>query len=167
MPLIVEPLRDHHDRTAFSCGKKALDDYIRRQARQERDRRVAAVFVLTGDKPSEVLGYYSLSSISISLGDLPKAIARKLPRYPDVPAVLLGRLAIAKTVQGRGFGEYLLMDALKRALDRSRDVAAYAVVVDAIDDHGKGFYAKCGYREFPDRPERLFLTMATIEQMFA
>ena len=165
MSLIVEPLGDH--RTAFFCGKKALDDYLQRQARQERDRRVAAVFVLTGEQPSEILGYYSLSSISISLGDLPKAIAKKLPRYPDVLAVLLGRLAIAETVQGRGFGEFLLMDALKRTLDRSQDVAAHAVVVDAIDQDAKGFYAKCGFREFPVRPERLFLTMATIEQMFA
>ena len=144
-----------------------LDDYLQRQARQDRDRRVAAVFVLTGEQPSEILGYYTLSSISISLGDLPKAIVNKLPRYPEVPAVLLGRLAVAQTLQRRGLGEFLLMEALRRVLDSSRDVAAYAVIVEAIDEDAKRFYAKCGFSEFPHRPQRLFLPLPTIEQMFA
>ena len=163
----VEPLGKHHDRAAFSCGIEELDDYLRRRARQDRDRRVAAVFVLTGEEPSTILGYDTLSSISIPLGELPEATVKRLPRYPDVPAVLLGRLAVAETLQRRGLGKFLLMDALKRALDRSQDVAAYALIAAAIDENAKRFYARCGFREYLDRPERLFLPMATIEQMFA
>jgi GNAT superfamily N-acetyltransferase len=113
-----------------------------------------------------VLGYYTLSALSIDVGAWPDHIARKLPKYPYVPATLLGRLAIDRRLRGRGAGEYLLMDALRRALAASREVASVAVVVDAKDDGVTAFYRCYGFISFPDQPSRLFLPMAIVEQLF-
>ena len=82
---LIEPLGNHHDRAAFSCGVASLDGYLKRQARQERDRRIAAVFVMVGDTPETVAGYFTLSALSIDLAGLPAGLAKKLPRYPEVP----------------------------------------------------------------------------------
>lgn len=164
---VIEPLGNNHDRAAFSCGVVSLDEYLKRRARQDRDHRVAAVFVMIGDTPATVAGYYTLSTLSIQLGELPRDVAKKLPRYPIVPAALLGRLAVDQKYQGRRLGETLLMDALKRILDHSVEIAAFAAVVDAIDDRAASFYETYGFSRFPTCSNRLYLPVATIEQMFA
>ncbi len=110
-------------------------------------------------------GYYTLSSHSIDLGELPAHVARKLPRYPLVPATLLGRLAVDRRYKGQELGERLLVDALRRALTQSAQIAA-AVTVDAIDDPAARFYGHFGFIPFPDRPDRLFLLMKTIAALF-
>ena len=126
---------------------------------------MAVPFVLTGDGKS-IAGYYTLSQFSVYLSQMPAAVARKLPMYPDVPATLLGRLAVSNAYKGQGFGEILLMDALKRSLEASRKVASFAVIVDAIDENAAAFYRKYGFSGLPDIPRRLFLPMKTIELMF-
>ncbi len=163
----IEPLGNRHDRSAFSCGVAELDDYLKRRARQDRDRRVAAVFVMVGDDPTTIRGYYTLSSFSIDLSGLPSEAARRLPRYPDVPAILIGRLAIANQHQGAGLGELLLFDALKRICEHAGEIAAFAVVVNAIDDRAMAFYERYGFIRFAAKSNRLFLPLATIEKMFA
>jgi ribosomal protein S18 acetylase RimI-like enzyme len=163
-----EPLdKRKHDRAAFSCGNEQLDNYLKHQASQDLEKRVAAVVVLTSDGKT-IAGYYTLSQYSIDLVRLPKDVVKKLklPKYPEVPATLLGRLARSTAFQGHGIGELLLMGALKRAFDQSRSVASVAVVVDAIDERARAFYLRYGFIELPDRPDRLFLPMVTIEQMF-
>jgi ribosomal protein S18 acetylase RimI-like enzyme len=162
----VEPLGTQHDRSAFSCGVEPLDRYIREQAGQDARKRVAAPFVLCEGKGDEVVGYYTLSALSIDVGDWPEDVAKKLPRYPLVPATLLGRLAVDARLRGRGAGEHLLMDALRRALEASRGVASVAVVVDAKDDSAVSFYQRYGFVRFVDQPRRLFLPMAVIERTF-
>jgi predicted GNAT family N-acyltransferase len=162
----VEPLGRQHDRSTFSCGIEPLDRYLREQAGQDARRRVAAPFVLCEDKSNTVLGYYTLSALSIDVGAWPEDVAKKLPRYPVVPATLLGRLAIDSRLRGQGAGEHLLMDALRRALEASRKVASVAVVVDTKDDSAVSFYARYGFIRFADQPRRLFLPMAPIERMF-
>lgn len=164
--LRFEPLdKKKHDRAAFSCGNEALDTYLKKQASQDLAKHVAAVVVLTPDGEA-IAGYYTLSQYSIDLVSLPEDVAKKLPRYPELPATLLGRLARSTAFKGRGVGELLLMGALKRALDQSRSVASTAVVVDAKDEQAKAFYLEYGFIELPDHPNRLFLPMTTIEQMF-
>jgi len=115
----IEPLGKHHDRAAFSCGKKPLDQYIKEQARQDAKRHYAAPFVLVEKGKKNISGYYTLSSFGINLEDLPEAVVKKLPRYPIVPATLLGRLAVDEDYHRKGFGELLLMDALHRSLDQA------------------------------------------------
>jgi predicted GNAT family N-acyltransferase len=162
----VEPLDRRHDRSAFSCGVEALDLYLKTQAGQDSRRRVAATFVLCDGQTSQVVGYYTLSALSVDAGSWPEDVARKLPRYPRIPATLLGRLAAATRVRGRGVGEHLLLDALRRALQASRDVASVAVVVDAKDDDAVAFYRRYGFARFLDAPYKLFLPMAVIERLF-
>ena len=160
----IEPLESRHDRAGFSCGVETLDRYLRRQARQDQEKRVAAIFVLA--RGSEVLGFYSLSAANVRLSELPEMTARKLPKYPVVPATLLGRLAVSREHRGRRLGELLLLDALRRSLDNSRQVASFAVLVDAKDEEVRLFYKAYGFLDLPGTPLRLFLPMATVALLF-
>lgn len=163
----IEPLdRRRHDRSAFSCGVPALDVYLRRQAAQDMEKRAAVVYFAVIEPP-QVAGYYTLSQFSIDLVHLPHALAKQLPRYPVVPATLLGRLAVAAALHGRGLGETLLFDALHRALHQSTRIASAAVIVDAKDDGAAAFYGRYGFLPILDAPRRFFLPMKTIELMFS
>ena len=160
----VELLGDQHDRTAFSCGAEALDRYVRTQAGQDSRRRIASCFVLVAPDGS-VVGYYTLSAASIALGDLPADLARKLPRYPLLPAALMGRLAVDRRRHGQRFGELLLFDAFSRAL-RS-ELAAYAFLVDAKDDVAQAFYEKYRFLPLPGSRRRLYLPLTEVARLFA
>lgn len=165
--LLVEPLGKHHNRTDFLCGYDALDQYLKKQATQDARRMVAAPFILTRESARKtIVGYYTLSAFGVSLQDLPNEIVKKLPAYPVVPVTLLGRLAIDQRYKGQRLGEFLLIDALKRALKQSSQIAAVAVVVDAIDEKAAGFYRHFEFMDFPDKPGRLFLPMKTIANLF-
>ena len=165
--LKIEPLGKKHDRVVFSCGNDALDTYLKKRASQEAKKKIATTFVMADRQTSSVIGYYTLSATSILLDDLPDETARKLPKYPNVPATLLGRLAIDSRYQGRGYGEVLIIDALHRALQATTEVASYAVVVDAINERARTFYEQYEFRAFPDRKLRLFLPMKTIATLFS
>ena len=144
---------------------ETLDNYLHRQARQDIKKRVAVAFVLTPDGKT-IAGYYTLSQYSVELDAIPPETARKLPKYPVVPATLIGRLALSTAFRGRGLGELLLMDALNRCLAGSKHVAAAAVVVDVKEGGAVAFYRRYGFMELPKISNRLFLPMATIEKMF-
>ncbi len=109
----IEPLAKKHDRADFSCGVEALDNYLKKQASQDVARHVAACFVATSDGKT-VAGFYTLSQYSVDLGELPEAVPKKLPKYSQVPATLLGRLAVSSHFRGKKLGEFLLIDALDR-----------------------------------------------------
>jgi predicted GNAT family N-acyltransferase len=162
----VEPLGKQHDRSEFSCGVEALDRYLREQARQDARKRVAAPFVLCQGTSDRVVGYYTLSALSLDIGEWPQDVAKKLPKYPLVPATLLGRLAVDAQVRGSGAGEHLLMDALHRALEATEKVASVAVVVDAKSAAAEAFYRRYGFVSLADQPHRLFLPMAVIVKLF-
>ena len=163
--LQVQPLGPHHDRPGFWCGVEQLDKYLKSQARQDVKKRVAAVFVLTPDGRT-IGGYYTLSQFSEDLVVLPQETARRLPQYPTVPATLIGRLAVNNPFRGQGLGELLLMDALRRSLTLSKQIASAAVIVDAKDDRAMSFYRKYGFLELSGIPGRLFVPMSTVEQLF-
>ena len=158
--MVIEPLGGRHDRIRFSCGQSDLDDWFRRRAGQDEKRNVARVFVAVDDEIA-VVGFYSLGSFTLTLPDLPEEIARKLPRYDAIPAALIGRLARDERVRGRGVGELLLADAIRRILEASRTLAVFAIVVDAKDERAVSFYESFGFRPFPSRPDRLFLPAST------
>jgi GNAT superfamily N-acetyltransferase len=149
--LVVAPLKPTHDRTAFQCGVEALDRYLKMQAKQDIKRGISRVFVATKpDNPKAVIGYYTLSTLSIELNRLPEKLARKLPN---------GRLAVNSSAQGQGVGKMLLADAIKRTLSVSDQIAIYTMVVDAINDTAKGFYEKFGFTRLSDDGPRLFLPL--------
>ena len=129
------------------------------------ERNAAAVFVALPTASTDVAGYYSLSALSVPLSDLPATAAKKLPRYPNVPATLLGRLAVDRRYQGQGLGVFLLLDALARALRATSAVGSVAVVVDAIDEPARAFYEYCQFIPLPDQRLRLFLPMKSIAKM--
>lgn len=163
----IDPLSPAHDRKGFSCGNTALDRYIQQQARQDTEKRVAAPFVLTEPPALRVLGYYTLSASVIDVRALPQNLTRKLPRYPQLPVTLLGRLAVDESASGRGIAAFLLMDALRRSLEAATDIAAMAVVVDAKDDAAEGFYRHFSFLPLQSQPRRLFLAMKAIAGLFS
>lgn len=164
----VEPLADHHDRGGFESGNPSLDRYLRQQAGQDERRDIAACFVLVEPPDgTAVLGYYTLSAHALQLADLPEAVARRLPRYGLVPAILLGRLAVDHRRQGRGLGTFLLYDALGRALALRTSAAAWVVVVDAIDDQAQAFCRHHGFEGLPEDPRRLYLPLRRVARLIA
>lgn len=161
--LRVEALGPHHDRTSFASGVEPLDRYLRSQAGQDARKNMAAPFVLV--LPDGAIGgYYTLSATGVKLTEFPTEIARKLPRYPLVPATLLGRLAVDQNHQGRGYGRFLLADALFRAV-RS-EIASFAIVVDAKDEAAHRFYERESFLPFPEQPLKLFRSMTDIAKLF-
>jgi GNAT superfamily N-acetyltransferase len=152
----IRPLDKEHDRSAFSCGRSELDEWFRRRASQDDRRNIARIFVATDDALG-IVGFYSLSSFTLSLGELPDEIARKLPRYPAIPAALIGRLARDIRARGKGIRELLLADAIRRILEAARSLASFAIVVDAMDETAVRFYRSFGFVQLPNHPQRLFL----------
>jgi ribosomal protein S18 acetylase RimI-like enzyme len=159
-PFELALLNGAHDRTTFNSGSAPLERYLREQVTQDVRRRVAACFVATTDG-KRIAGYYTLASASLLLAELPASTGKKLPRYPTVPAVRMGRLAVDQGFKGQGLGSALLADALGRAA-RS-EVAAYALMVDAKDDAAANFYRHHGFIALPDSPRTLFLPLATAQ----
>jgi len=167
MSYLTVPLdSSKHERTKFACGKSLLDNYFQKQAGQDVKRKLSACFVLIDRNTDEVSGYYTLSSNSISQDQIPENFKKRLPpSYMSIPTILLGRLAISSRYQGKGFGQLLLVDALKRCFDTSDSIGAFAVVVDPLDDEAERFYDKYGFIKLPDSG-KFFLPMATIEILF-
>jgi predicted GNAT family N-acyltransferase len=131
------------------------------------ERMVSVTYVLLGAEPGHVAGYYTLSATSVLLNELPTDVAKRLPRYPAVPATLLGRLAVATEYRGQRLGELLLMDALHRSLESRRTIGSTAVITDAKDEEAQRFYEKYDFRPFKGIPRRLFLPMATVKRLFS
>ncbi len=149
-------LGHEHNRTGFHCGEPALDEYLRLRAGQDVQRGVASVFVATAPGSNDVLGFYSLSAYSVDLVDLPPEIRKKLPRYGQVPAILLGRLAAHEKVRGQRLGGFLLTDALCRAL--RTDIGWGIFLVQAKHERAAAFYRHFGFQPFEHAPLVLFIT---------
>lgn len=158
-PFRMEPLGPAHDRSTFSCGQAALDRYFQTQATQDIRRRLSNCFVAVETASGRVAAYNTMASTSIPITELPSELANKLPRYPVLPAVLIGRLAVDRAFQGRKLGAALPSDALQRTLDAAP--AAYALLVDAKDDSAAAFYCRYGFNPILGRPMTLFLPIAT------
>ena len=160
----IGPLAKDHDRSGFSCGQPSLDDFLRARAGQYEARRIGKTFVAVPAGARTVIGYHTLAAGSIEFEHLPPDASRKLPRHP-VPVILLARLAVDRSAQGRGLGEALLLDALQRSLDLSTRLGVHAVRVDALDDAAASFYRKYGFVPLLDDPWHLFLPIATVEDV--
>lgn len=166
MDLAITPLdARRHDRSAFSCGVDALDAYLKAQATQDVRRKANAVFVATENSvPSTILGYFTLCALGLPPGPIPEKARKHLPRYPQVSATLIGRVAVTTTQQGRGLGGMLLARALRMAFENADIVGSSMVVVDALDDRAAAFYRAHGFIALPES-NRLVLPMQTISKL--
>lgn len=158
---IIEPLSKVHERSDFSCGVPSLDDFIHARVSQYEKRRLGKTFVAVPQGQKRVIGYYTLAAAAVAFANVPTEVSQKLPKHP-LPMILLARLAVDHTEQGKRLGEALLLDALQRSLHLSTNLGAYAVEVDALDDSAVAFYAKYGFSALLDAPRHLYLPMATI-----
>ncbi|MBK9316191.1 MAG: GNAT family N-acetyltransferase [Acidobacteria bacterium] len=156
----IEPLSAEHRREDFDCGEDPLNRYIRQYASQHQKKNIGRVYVAVEPGEKRVIGYYTLANGSVAFENVPKS--KGLPREYPIPVVMLARLAIDRTMQGQGVGAVLLFDALKRSAEASRVIAAYAVIVDALNDRAKEFYLHYQFEEGLADPMRLFLPMQDI-----
>lgn len=167
MALTIELLdKKRHNRSAFISGNDSLDNYIRKSASQELKKKVSTVFVLIDSPNIDIIAYYTLSSYTVDVSNLNEDFAKTVPRYPLLPATLLGRLAVSQSHQGKGIGELVLIDALKRILDATSQVASLAVVVEAIDENAVRFYQKYGFEQFKQYSTKLYLPTKLIAENF-
>ena len=170
MPALTTPYRigalgKNHDRATFDCGSAALDRYLQLQAGQDAEKSVAAPFVLTQPPALRVLGYYTLSAALVNANELPDSLARKLPRYPQLPVTLLGRLAVDQSMKDRGIGQFLY--ALRRSFEAAVNIAAMAVLIDAKNEAAETFYRHFSFLPLHQQPRRLFLPMKTVAGLLA
>jgi ribosomal protein S18 acetylase RimI-like enzyme len=154
---VVEPLGDAHDRRSFSCGVEPLDRYFCERVTQDIRRRVTNCFVAL-DQSGSVAGYYTFAASSLPVTELLPDEIRRLPRYPLLPAGLIGRLAVALRCARQGLGAALIVDAVSRAM--RAEPAIFALIVDAKDDAAQEFYEHHGFRPFLSRPTSLFLPIS-------
>lgn len=163
---VCEALTKRHNRKDFDCGVEVLNDYLARFAYQDVKRKVAAVFAFTSsEEPSRVVGYYTLCATSAELSGLPEEAVKRLPRYPQVPGILIGRLA--RNVGHPGLGRLLLADALSRCSRSAKEIAAAVVVADAKDKSAADFYSRFGFLSLPRMSSRLFLPMETVQKIYS
>lgn len=155
----VEPLAKAHSRSAFTCGNERIDSYFRETVSQDVKRKYAACFVARDIATDRVAGFYTLSSSNVPLNEVPESLAKKLPRYPTVPAVLVGWLGRHSDYAGQGLGEALLFDAIKTVA--TAPIGVHAIFADAIDDAAAAYYAAFGFTPLIGRPNTLYLPVAT------
>ncbi len=165
MNLVKELLQSRHKREKFDCGIDSLNNYIKLQASQDVKKKLSVCFVFTID--NEVKGFYTLSGGSIPLKDVPEKYSKKFPKsYSNIPVFLLGRLAVDKSIKGKGFGEYLLIDALKECYEVTKNkIGAVAVIVEPVNHSAENFYTQYGFIKLTDSG-KMFLPMNTIKKLF-
>ena len=147
-----EHLSAHHELERFDSGNETLDVWLRRAGRHAEAANTGRTFVWVEPSSPGVVGYFTLAAHLVRRDDVPKGVGHGSP--DAIPAVLVARLALHRSLQGRGLGGQLLLDALERAVDASARAAARLVVVDAIDDQAAAFYRRYGFRACP-APRRL------------
>jgi len=156
--------RSRHDRSQFDCGIPVLNEWLATKISQFEKKDLARTYVLVESGHDVVQGYYALSNHTVIFDALPEDQAKGLPRI-DVPVVLIGRLAVDLSTQGQGLGEFLLIDALRRAEYLASKIGIRAVEVDAINDAARKFYEKYGFLSLKDDPHHLFLPIQVIRKL--
>jgi ribosomal protein S18 acetylase RimI-like enzyme len=162
---VIEPMAKTHDRSGFRCGNDRIDQYFRETVSQDIKRDYATCFIARDVATNRIAGFYTLSASNVPLVDIPPKLARRLPRYPSVSAVLIGWLARHLDFAGAGVGELLLVDAIRTIV--MAPIGAHAVFADAIDERAAAFYASFGFTPLISRPETLYLPLANVGALFS
>ena len=158
-----EPLAAHHALEGFNSGAASLDSWLLEHARQAAAARSARTYVLTDAAQDRVIGYHALAAAAISPADAASRTRHGQPRRP-IPAVLLARLAVDTSVQGRGIGAFLLRDAMTRALSASDQIGARVLLVHALHSEARAFYERWGFERSPTDPLNLQLLFKDIRE---
>jgi GNAT superfamily N-acetyltransferase len=159
-----EPISKKHDRSSFDCGELALNDFLKRHARQSHDKGAAKTFLAISTSDSKtILGFYSLCPASLEYARSPEMVRKGLPRH-DVPVFRLGRLAVNRTVQGQGLGGQLILAAGRRCLLAAEQVGGVALLIDAKNERVAKWYESYGAIPLADKPLTLLLPLATVAQ---
>jgi GNAT superfamily N-acetyltransferase len=161
---VIEALAPTHDRNPFDCGAIGLNDWLHKLAGQFVRRDLARVYVAVRGNEPRILGYYAISAHHVLHQMLPGELVKGLPRM-ELPTILLGRLAVDRSVKGEGLGRLLLIDALRRAQSLVDQIGIRAVEVDAIDDAARQFYVKFGFQPLLDDVRHLILPMQAIRKL--
>lgn len=161
--VISKVLEKNHNRKNFSCGIDELDQYLKQYVSQDIKKRLAVCYVIT-TVDDEVIGYYTLSTNSVDLINIPDNLVKSL-KYREIPVVIIGRLAVDQNYQGNRLGQHLLIDALKRIVEISVLVGSHAVIVDPINKIAEKFYSKFGFVSMKDS-KRMFLPLKSIVDLF-
>jgi GNAT superfamily N-acetyltransferase len=162
LPWREEPISRRHDRSGFDCGSRELNEYLDRYARQNHESGGAKTFVAVPlAEPTRVLGYYSISPGAIEFARMPADLTKKLGRY-EVPVFRLGRLAVSRSIQGRGLGGDLLLAAGSRALGVAAEVGGVALAIDAKDAKAASWYERFGAMRLLDDQLKLVLPLSVI-----
>jgi GNAT superfamily N-acetyltransferase len=165
MPLAwhEEAINKTHDRNAFDCGEEPLNDYLRRYARQSHQSGGAKTFLAIDDADNKtILGFYTLSPASVQYARAPEIVRRGLARH-EVPGFRLARLAVDKSVQGKGLGGQLLLAAGRRCLLAAAEVGGVVLVIDAKNENVAQWYSTYGAVPLLDALLTLLLPLATLE----
>ncbi len=162
----IERLSPSHNRTAFCCGKPALDEFLRRFATQYDKRDLGRTYVAVLPGQTDVQGYYTLATGSVAFASFPEEVSCKLPRHP-LPVAHLGRLAVDRNAQGKGLGEQLLLDAARRCFQSAEQIGIYAIEVHALDEEARRFYLKYGFTPLADDPLHLYLPMKIVRKLWS
>jgi GNAT superfamily N-acetyltransferase len=163
MTTLIERFASKHDRFAFDCGKPSLNDFLTRHVSQYEKRNLARTYVLVREGEVKVLGYYTLAGSAVEFDTLPTDVTKKLPEHP-IPAILLARLAVDRSLRGQRLGARLLRDCFARCLLLADQIGIHLLKVDAIDDDAAQFYEHFGFTRFPDQPDQLFIPISVIRQ---
>jgi len=156
------PLEPRHKVDSFDCGEAALNGYLHKHALQSQRSHGTVTYVATAD--NKVVGYYTLLYGSISRETAPERMTKGLGGYAAVPVIILARLAIDQSMQGKGLGKGLLKDALYRAFSASQLAGLRAFVIHAKDDKAKAFYEQYDFEPLPKDPLHLYRLMSDIKR---
>lgn len=154
-----EPLQKHHEVEGFDCGVDSLNDYLRRRALADQAAEKSRTYVTC--RGIRVVGYFSIAAASVE-PDSATARAGKGQGKQLVPAILIGRLAVERAEQGRGAGEALLLEALRKSAHAAQTIGARAVIVHAIDARAREFYARYGFEPSPVDSLHLMMLMKDV-----
>lgn len=156
----IEIISSEHQRESFCCGVEPLDNYLKKLANQDIKRRIANCYAAIENSTDKIAGYYTLSASAVSLADIPKNLAKKLPRYPSVPVAILGRLAVDKNYQKQRLGAALLWDAINRSI--KSEIMVFALIVDSKDKLSTNFYMHHGFIKLESMEKKLILPLTSI-----
>jgi GNAT superfamily N-acetyltransferase len=156
-----EPLGAHHDIAAFDCGVESLNLWLKKHAPQAAAVGSARTYVVHDNEQDRIIGYHALANASITHGEATARAAKGMPRYP-IPAVLLARLAVDASVQGRRIGAWLLRDAMLRTLNAAESFGIRVLLTHAVEDDARSFYKRHGFEPSPTDPFNLQILIKDI-----
>jgi len=158
--LRIEALGQHH-RNRFDCGEEALNRFLQTLARQQQVKGISKTFVLVDSaRPKTIMGFFSLAACEVVSENLPLELARKYPS--KAPGAKLARLAVDRKFQGQGYGQLLMVEAMKKALLVAENIGIIGFFVDAKHPAARTYYEQFGFISFCHEPLEMFLPLATL-----